>query len=157
MKTAQWLTLSLAATLLTVTACSNTSNPGTSASQDQAKPVETAQAPASSESSRPVTDVTIAPGTDPMAMVFALRQPKEAAIGSEQIRVAYPSPDKAVVTVTRTGLQDDSVTALRTRYEFSAPDATVEGTKQWSLTQVTAQNKCQRDRGPQDWSGELCQ
>lgn len=155
MKTAQWLTLGLTATLLTLTACSNTSTPGTSASQQQANPVEDAQAPAE-ESSRPVSNVTIAPGTDPMAMVFALRQPKEAASGSEQIRVSYPAPDKAVVVLTKTGLQDDSVAGMRTRYEFSSADAAVEGTKQWTLTQVTEQNKCRQDRGPQDWSGELC-
>lgn len=157
MKTAQWLTLGLTAALLTVTACSNTGTTSNSATQDAAKPVETADAPSDQESSRPVSNVTIAPGNDPMAMVFALRQPKAGANGSEQIRVTYPAPDKAVVTVTQTGLQDDSVAAKRTRYEFSSPDASVEGTKQWTLTQVTEQNKCQRDRGSQSWSGDLCQ
>jgi hypothetical protein len=88
-----------------------------------------------------------------MAMVLTTRQPSTEAVGSEQIRLSYPSSDKAVVIVTKTGLPDDSVAAIRTRYEF-APVAGSAG--QWQLTKTTEQNKCQAQRGPQDWTGELC-
>ncbi|NJR58731.1 MAG: hypothetical protein HC769_07670 [Cyanobacteria bacterium CRU_2_1] len=91
-----------------------------------------------------------------MAMVFQLRQPVGEPIGSEQIRLNYPAPGKAVVTVVIRGLQDDSVNATRTRYEFQPAPSSTDTNRLWQITQVTQQNKCQPGRGPQDWSGELC-
>jgi hypothetical protein len=117
---------------------------------------ETAQSPAAETSSRPVENLQLAPATDPMTMVLTTRQPSTEATGAEQIRLSYPSSNKAVVTVTKTGLADDSVAATRTRYEF-APVEAAEGPKQWQLTQATEQNKCQPERGSQEWTGELCQ
>ncbi len=161
---AKWLTIGLTAAMLTLAGCSK---PEASAPQAD----QTAQQPAADGSAteanadakpgdakevfRPVSNVTLAPGADPMAIVFATRQANTEPTGSEQIKLSYPAPDKAIVTVTKTGLADDSVAATRTRYEFK-PAADASGAKQWQLAQVGEQNKCQRDRGPQDWSAELC-
>lgn len=162
-----WLTLGVAVGLLTATVgCSSQQAP--KAEQPQAEQSNSeqsvAQQPADStaakpaeeaagDSSRPLANVQLTAGADPMAMVLATRQPNTDAKGTEQIRLSYPAADKAVVVVTKTGLADDSVAAIRTRYEF-APVAGSAG--QWQLTQATEQNKCRANRGPQDWSGELC-
>ncbi|MFM7424762.1 MAG: hypothetical protein ACKO7W_07205 [Elainella sp.] len=110
---------------------------------------------AAAGSSRTLENVQLTAGSDPLAIVLATRQPNTEAKGTEQIRLSYPAADKAVVVVTKTGLPDDSVAAIRTRYEF-APVASSTGATQWQLTQATEQNKCRDNRGPQDWSGELC-
>jgi hypothetical protein len=105
---------------------------------------------------RVVKDVTPpAAAADPIAMVVAVRKAPTEPTG-ELIRVNYPAPDKAVVTITRNGLSDDSVKATRTRYEFSAADSSSGDQKLWQMSQVTEQNKCQSGRGPEDWSGDLC-
>lgn len=105
---------------------------------------------------RVVKDITLpAPAADPVTMVVAVRKAPTEPV-NELIRVNYPAPDKAVVTVTRNGLADDSVKATRTRYEFSQADSSSDSQKLWELTQVTEQNKCQSGRGPDDWSGDLC-
>ena len=120
-----------------------------SSAQDSAQDSKDAE-----ESYRTVENVTPpAPGSDPLAMVFGLRQFTGEAIGSEQIKVTYPTPDQAVVVTTVRGLPDDSVSAIRTRYEFKP----VEGqTGQWQMVKVSEQNKCQAGRGPDDWTAELC-
>lgn len=168
-KTAQWLTLGLTAAMLSVMVGCTTSTPSNNqaASEQSATEEQTASQPESDQSSdqaasesknpsRVVENVTLEPGTDPMTMVFSARQPLEEPTGSEQIKLNYPSPDKAVVVVTKTGLSDDSIAATRTRYEFVPVDASTEGAKQWQLAQVTEQNKCQANRGSQDWTGDLC-
>ena len=127
------------------------------AQKPEAKTAEAApaapEADAAKGSSRPVETVKLAPGADPMAMVFATRQPNPEGVGSEQFRLSYVTPDKALVVVTKTGLADDSVAASRTRYEFAAAGT---GAAKWQLTQVSEQNKCKPDRGSRDWTGELC-
>lgn len=157
---AKWLTIGLTTTLLALAGCSQPEASAPEAEQTAQQPAAETNADAkpaeSKDTFRPVTNVTLAPGADPMAIVFATRQPNAEPTGSEQIKLSYPAPDKALVVVTKTGLADDSVAAIRTRYEFtSAADAS--GAKQWQLAQVGEQNKCQRDRGPQEWSADLCQ
>jgi len=104
-------------------------------------------------SSRPVENIKLQPGADPMAMVLTTRQPNTSAVGSEQFKLNYLAADKAIVVVTKTGLADDSVAATRTRYEFAASGT---GEAKWQLTQVSEQNKCKPDRGSRDWTGDLC-
>ncbi|MBF2001220.1 MAG: hypothetical protein IGS38_10920 [Synechococcales cyanobacterium M58_A2018_015] len=106
--------------------------------------------------SRVVEGVVLEPGSDPLAMVFELRRPNTEAMGSEQLRLNFPAPDRAVVIMTQTGLPDDSVAAIRTRYEFELGEEAGASQPLWQLTQVTQQNKCQPGRGPQDWTGDLC-
>jgi hypothetical protein len=146
--------------LSVLAACSNStpsSESQQSSKQATADSADTAQPDTEAKTdSRVVENITLQPGSDPMAIVFATRQPAEQPVGSEQFKLSYPTPDKAVVVVTRTGLQDDSVAAIRTRYEFVPVDSATGGAKQWQLTQVTEQNKCQANRGSKDWTGELC-
>jgi hypothetical protein len=153
-----WMTCSLV--LLVggaVVGCS--SQPEAKTSEGKAPEAKTTEAPAAPEadatkgSSRAVEDIKLAPGADPMVMVFATRQPNTEAVGSEQFRLNFTAPDKAVVIVTKTGLADDSVAATRTRYEFAASGT---GAAKWQLTQVSEQNKCKPDRGSRDWTGDLC-
>lgn len=170
-KTTRWLTIGFAASLVAIAGCSspnstsNATSDETASTEPTTETTETAQQPTDAETTQPATgkttfrvveNVTLQPGTDPMAMVFAARQPSADLTGAEQIKLSYPSAEKAVVLVTKTGLADDSVAATRMRYEF-APVDTAEGTRQWQLTQVTEQNKCQPNRGAQDWTGDLCQ
>lgn len=120
-------------------------------------PDDTANASADAEKARVVEGITPpAPAADPMATVFQLRKFSGETVGSEQIRLNYPAPDKAVVTLTVRGLQDDSVKATRTRYEFQPAAGAPAGQPLWELNRVTEQNICQANRGPQDWSGEVC-
>lgn len=152
-----WMTSGLAIVLLAAGAMAGcSSQPAAQKSEDKpaeaAKAVE-AEAEAVKGTSRPVQNVTLAPGADPMAVVLATRQPNTEGVGSEQFKLNYAAPDKAVVVVTKTGMADDAVAAMRTRYEFAATGA--EGAK-WQLTQVSEQNKCRPDRGSRDWTGDLC-
>ena len=154
------LTAGIAAALVaSIVGCSS-STPTASTPASPSAPGEevgTTDAGAASNEFRPVQSATLpAPGADPMAVVFSMRQPLTEPIASEQIRVSYPSPEKAVVMVTRNGLPDDSVKASRTRYEFVPAEGSTDSNKLWEITQVGEQNKCQSGRGPEDWSGELC-
>jgi hypothetical protein len=108
------------------------------------------------EDYRVVEDLTIpAPGPDPLATVFQLRSYAGEFVGSEQLKVTYPTPDRAVVESVVRGLPDDSVRAIRTRYEFES--VAVEGKPLWQMVQATEQNKCQPGRGSEEWTGDLCQ
>ena len=129
----------------------------TTAEQTTTEQTTTADQGTSGKNSfRVVKDITPpAAAADPVAMVVAVRKAPAEPV-NELIRVNYPAPDKAVVTITRNGLADDSVKATRTRYEFSEADGSSDGQKLWEMTQVTEQNKCQSGRGPDDWSGDLC-
>ena len=172
-KPAHWLAIGLTSAVLLMTGCSSSSTtPTADSSQPAATTPDTApEAVAEAEapdptapsdatakpSSRVVEGVTLPAGTDPLAIVVAARQPNAETAGTELIKLAYPTPNKAVVVITKTGLPDDSVAATRTRYDFKPVEGTSGAEKQWQLAQVTEQNKCQKDRGPQDWTSELCQ
>jgi hypothetical protein len=148
-------TIGVAATVIaSLVGCSDASKP--KAADSEAKPAVSASDAAAKGSSRTVENVTVEPGADPMAMVFQLRKTAETPAGSEQIKLNYPTPDSAVVVTTLTGMQDDAIRAVRTRYEFKPAPAGADGKKLWEVSQVTEQNKCQSGRGSQDWSGDLC-
>lgn len=174
---AHWFAIGAASSVLLMTGCSGSNTPTAStetanteqpaASSETTEPkaadetaketAEADEAGATKPTSRPVENVTLQPGSDPLAIVFAARQPNSDITGTEQIRVTYPTPEKAVVTVTKVGLLDDSVAATRTRYDFKPVEGSTEESKQWQLVQVSEQNKCQPNRGSQDWTGDLCQ
>lgn len=152
-------------TLATLVGCSrapeaeapaNTSNQESTAATDPENAPTQAEASADAEDIyRPVENITFpAPGSDPLAMVFGLRQFTGEAIGSEQLKITYPTPEQAIVVTTVRGLPDDSINAIRTRYEFQ-PVAGQTG--QWQMVKVSQQNKCRSGRGPEDWTAELCQ
>lgn len=68
----------------------------------------------------------------------------------QDIQVDYPNKNKAVVTLTQTGLLDDSVAGIRYRAEFVAMG------NNWEMIWAGKQQKCYPGRGHTDWSTELC-
>lgn len=151
----------MATALVAVTGCTqsapNAAAPDAPSGQTQTEETATADAPAAQTEFRVVENPTLpAPGADPLSMIVSVRQAPGEPIGSEQIRVAYPAQDKAIVTVTQSGLPDDSVKAIRTRYELAPAEGGTNGETQWKVTQVTQQNRCQPGRGSEGWTGDLC-
>jgi len=69
---------------------------------------------------------------------------------SEDISVAYPTTETAVIVYTIIGLADDSVAGIRNRIELK------RNQNKWEIIWVGEQYKCQPNRGHQDWSGSLC-
>jgi hypothetical protein len=152
-----WMTFGLAVALLSLGGMVGCSSQST-AQKPEVKSSETAPAApetadSAKETSRVVDTIKLEPGADPLAMVLTTRQPNTEGVGSEQFKLNYLAADKAVVVATKTGLADDSVAAIRTRYEFAANGT---GAAKWQLTQVSEQNKCKPDRGSRDWTGDLC-
>lgn len=68
----------------------------------------------------------------------------------QDIQVDYPCENQAVVTLTQTGLLDDSVAGMRYRVEFVASG------NNWEMIWAGKQHKCYPNRGHTDWSTELC-
>jgi hypothetical protein len=69
---------------------------------------------------------------------------------SEDISVAYPTRETAVIVYTIIGLADDSVGGIRNRIELK------RNQNKWEIVWVGEQYKCQLGRGHQDWSDKLC-
>lgn len=162
-KRSRCLTVGLAATLLIgLVGCSQAeTNTATEPNDSIAQTVEEeAEANPSQEAAgdyRVVENLSLPePGTDPLAMAFQLRQHTGELVGSEQLKVTYSAPDRAVVESVVRGLPDDSVRAIRTRYEF-APAESTQGQPTWQIVRVTQQNKCQPGRGSDKWTADLCQ
>ncbi|MEO1619662.1 MAG: hypothetical protein AAFU53_01375 [Cyanobacteria bacterium J06632_3] len=97
----------------------------------------------------PASDRT---GTDPLQM----------AITASNLGIAQPvtiealygpsaeSPNQAMITITQSGILDDSVGSIRYRFDISRQD------DQWTITRAGRQFRCQQGRGHQDFSTELC-
>ncbi len=69
---------------------------------------------------------------------------------SEEISVAYPTGETAVIVHTMVGVADDSVAGIRNRIELK------RNQNKWEIVWVGEQYKCQPNRGHQDWSGNVC-
>lgn len=90
-------------------------------------------------------------GENPKEIVLSLFGFSELVESQQQdIQVDYPSENKAVVTLTQTGLLDDSVAGMRYRVEFVAMG------NSWEMIWAGKQQKCYPNRGHTDWSMELC-
>lgn len=88
---------------------------------------------------------------DPLATLQALfAERAETAIPQTDWVVLTETENRIVVGLTRRGLQDDSVSAIRYRFEFVA-----EG-PQWRLDWVGQQFSCHWGRGQQSWHHHLC-
>ncbi|MDA0266814.1 MAG: hypothetical protein O2890_01025 [Cyanobacteria bacterium] len=74
----------------------------------------------------------------------------ETQIPQQDWVVLTETEDRIVVGLTHRGLQDDSVSAIRYRFEFVA-----EG-PQWRLDWVGQQFSCGWGRGRQSWHHQLC-
>jgi hypothetical protein len=69
----------------------------------------------------------------------------------QDIEIDYPHDNKAVVTLTQTGLLDDSVEGMRYRVEL------ISSGNKWKVIWIGEQYKCNPRRGGHtDWSTELC-
>lgn len=91
-------------------------------------------------------------GTDPEAIALQLFGPTEPVEGFfEQTVQSEQVNDHTVVTLTQTGLPDDSIRGMRYRLEFAPTNA---GT--WKLQWVGKQYTCQPGRGSQEWTTEWC-
>lgn len=95
-------------------------------------------------------------GTDPKAIALKAFGQIESEGGSRQVEMTNPQPDKAVVTITQTGVADDSIGAIRYRVEFVSTSGTAQTGKQWQMVWAGSQQKCHVGRGHQDWSNEIC-
>ncbi|OKH54600.1 hypothetical protein NIES2101_07280 [Calothrix sp. HK-06] len=69
---------------------------------------------------------------------------------SENVEVKYPTRDTAVVVMTKEGLADDSVAAIRRRVEMQRSQ------NKWRVVWVGEQNKCARGKVSQVWTNKLC-
>ncbi|MBD2312028.1 hypothetical protein H6G20_10185 [Desertifilum sp. FACHB-1129] len=91
-------------------------------------------------------------GNDPEAVAlsaFGVNEPQEGNF-EENIQVESPSNQRKVVTITQLGLADDSVRGMRYRVELE-PTA-----NQWRIVWAGRQQRCQPQRGSQEWTTELC-
>ncbi len=80
---------------------------------------------------------------------FGITEPVEGNFAQE-VQVVEQTPTQAVVTLSQTGLPDDSVEGMRYWLEFEA------GENQWELVWAGRQVKCWPGRGSQEWSTDLC-
>jgi hypothetical protein len=88
---------------------------------------------------------------DPKATVleaFGFSELQESQ--KQEIEVSCPQPDQVIVTLTKTGLLDDSVAGVRDRAEFTPHP------QGWELIWLGRQQKCYPERGNTDWSTKLC-
>ncbi len=98
-------------------------------------------------------------GSDPSTIALNAFGNIESEGGSRKVEVAYPQPGRAVVTITQTGVADDSVGAIRYRVELTTVGRSllVKSPPPWQIEWAGSQVKCWPGRGHQDWSTELCQ
>jgi hypothetical protein len=159
----------------TVTAATRSSNQGKTSSvshspaaqprqtlrqNNLAAKTTTASAQAHRENYKPISLAHIAGadaliGNDPKAIALSAFANTESEGGSREVTVDYPQPNQAIVTITQTGVADDSVGGIRYRVDFLATQPAQIG-KQWKLVWAGSQVKCHPGRGHQDWSTELC-
>ncbi len=91
-------------------------------------------------------------GSDPLMLALAqVRRDPGTPTAVELLPASnVESPDTALVTVTVSGLLDDSVAANRYRFDLRRQDAT------WEIVRAGRQNRCQPGRGSQVWTSTLC-
>lgn len=94
-------------------------------------------------------------GTNPKAIALSVFGNIESEGGSQEVTVDYPQRDRAIVTITQTGVADDSIGAIRYRVELQK-NRSAQASKQWEIVWAGSQVKCHPERGHQDWSTERC-
>jgi hypothetical protein len=95
-------------------------------------------------------------GDDPKAIALAALGDIQSEGGSREVTVDYPQPNQAIVTITQTGVADDSIGGIRYRAELVPTSKAAPTGNQWKLVWAGSQVKCQPGRGHQDWTTELC-
>lgn len=91
-------------------------------------------------------------GPDPKAITLAALGIDTPAEGNfnQEVTVVEQTPEMEIVTLTQTGLLDDSVEGMRYWLEFEAGDDA------WEMVWAGRQVRCYPGRGSQEWSTELC-
>lgn len=102
-----------------------------------------------------ITDTNVLVGKDPKAVALTAFGTIDSEGGSRQVTVDYPQSDRAIVTITQTGVADDSVGGIKHRVELEQTKS-AQTAQQWKAVWAGSQVKCQPGRGHQDWSTELC-
>jgi hypothetical protein len=95
------------------------------------------------------TDLVTADPTELAMELFGISEPVEGNF-SESVDTVVESETQRVVTLTQTGLADDSVEGKRYRLDF------VPAGENWQLDWVGDQQRCREGRGSQDWTTEPC-
>lgn len=89
----------------------------------------------------------------PMQQVFKAQPHLQSNLNSVEIRQVFnrvESPTVAQITVLESGLMDDSVTAIRTTYQFKLLN------EQWNLVDKKASYKCSRGENTKTFQTSLC-
>jgi hypothetical protein len=89
----------------------------------------------------------------PLEQVLKAQPNLESELNSVEIRQVFnrvESPTAAQVTVLESGLMDDSVSAIRTTYQFKWVD------EQWNLVEKKAAYKCSRGDNTKTFQTALC-
>lgn len=94
-------------------------------------------------------------GTEPKAIAVSAFGNIESEGGSQDVTVDYPQRDRTIVTITQTGVADDSIRAIRYRVELQQHQ-TAQAGKEWKIVWAGSQVKCHPGRGHQDWSTKRC-
>jgi hypothetical protein len=92
-------------------------------------------------------------GSHPATPIFEAFNPSSEQ-QSAQLDLRYPDSKRAIAILTLNGLQDDSVRDQRYRVEL-VQQGSVEK-PQWKIVWAGQQFRCQRGRGQQTWSSQLC-
>jgi hypothetical protein len=91
-------------------------------------------------------------GRDPEAIALQLFGPAESVEGFfKQTVETQQVNEQKIVTLTQTGLPDDSIQGMRYHLEFVPSNG-----EQWRLVWAGKQYTCQPGRGSQSWSTEWC-
>lgn len=89
----------------------------------------------------------------PLAQVLkrdAIHLAEPHNISIQQVFNRVESPTAAQVTVIQSGLMDDSVSAIRTLYQFKQQD------QRWSLSNTEKSYQCLRGKNKQSFQTQLC-
>ncbi|MBR8829763.1 MAG: hypothetical protein N5P05_001285 [Chroococcopsis gigantea SAG 12.99] len=92
-------------------------------------------------------------GPDPESIALKVFPPFKDQSVKETVTSENAANNQKIVFITRTGLKDDSVQAIRYRADFEPYGADL---KQWRLIWAGRQYRCQSGRGSQNWSSNLC-
>ncbi|TCM70943.1 hypothetical protein EC844_101217 [Acinetobacter calcoaceticus] len=102
----------------------------------------------------PATKIEQAASTlSPLQQIFKLQPDLSQALNSVSIQQVFnqvESPTAAQITVVQSGLMDDSVSAIRTIYQFKQQN------DQWSLAKTDKSYQCARGSNSKAFQTKLC-
>jgi len=102
-----------------------------------------------------IADADSIVGNDPKSVALSAFGNIDSEGGSRNVTIDYPQSQRAIVTITQTGVADDSVGAIKHRVELQQTKS-AQTDQQWKVVWAGSQVKCHPGRGHQDWSTELC-